>query len=58
MTDALSTQEWGIPYYWMDAKMRLVQRLNGQTRTGRMIDGRFVPDIDQGDTLHDPCGDM
>lgn len=58
MTDALFSQEWGIPSYWMDDKGRLVQRLNGQTKTGRMVNGRFVADLDQGDTLHDPCGDM
>ena len=58
MTDVLSSHEWGIPYYWMDDKGRLVQRLNGQTRTGAFIDGRFVADTDQGDTLHEPCGDM
>ena len=53
-----AAEEWGVPYYWMDDTMRLRQRLNGRETTGRMIDGRFVEDVDQGDTLHDPCGDM
>lgn len=58
MTSIHLHQEWGVPYYWMDDKGRLVQRLNGRETTGRMIDGRFVEDAEQGDTLHDPCGDM
>ncbi|UTC28539.1 hypothetical protein MARCHEWKA_00100 [Brevundimonas phage vB_BpoS-Marchewka] len=58
MTEPVYREAWGVPYYWLDHQLRVVRRLNGQTTTGRFRDGRFVEDLDQGDTLHDPCGDM
>ncbi|UTC28393.1 hypothetical protein GURKE_03730 [Brevundimonas phage vB_BpoS-Gurke] len=41
MTDVLFHEEWGIPYYWIEDG-QLVQRLNGVTRVGAFVDGRFV----------------
>lgn len=51
-------EEWGVPYYWMNDRLQLVQRLNGRERTGRFIGTTFIEDDAQEDTLHAPCGDM
>lgn len=50
MTDALSYEEWGVPYFWMEDD-RLMRRLNGVTTSGVFVDGRFV------ETPQDPGDD-
>lgn len=40
------TEEWGVPYYHTNAYGRLTRRLNGQTQTGELVNGEFVPDAE------------